>query len=263
MKKIFYRIYSDFFLSTRLDEYENLIIKALKNEYKIISIEQFYDAFITNRNKNNLKYLVLRHDIDTDISTAKLIFEIEKKLGIYSSYYFRLSTIDISFMKEIYEYGSEASYHYEEIASYAKQNKIRKADQIYANMAEIQRLFSKNLELLRNSVGIPMEIVASHGDFVNRYLKIANHEILKDKEFRCSNNIKLEVYDESIMKYVNSRYSDCGYPLFWKPSSPEEAINNDSRVIYILTHPRHWKSNIRENMKDNIIRMIEGIKYKI
>lgn len=263
MKKIFQRIYSEFFLNSRLEEYKSLIIKALENEYKVISIEQFYEIFMINEDKQNSKYIVLRHDIDTDVSTAKLMFEIEKQLQVYSSYYFRLSTIDIPFMKEIHQYGSEASYHYEEIASYAKQHKIRNPNQIYNNMTEIQRLFSKNLETLRNSTGIPMEIVASHGDFVNRHLRITNCAILKDSEFRNRNKIKLEVYDDSIMKYVTSRHSDCRYPVFWKPSDPVEAICNNSPVIYVLTHPRHWKANIKENIKDGYNRLMEGIKYKV
>ena len=77
MKKIFQRIYSDFFLNSRLEEYKSLIIKALENEYKVISIEQFNEIFMINEDKQNSKYLVLRHDIDTDVSTAKLMFEIE------------------------------------------------------------------------------------------------------------------------------------------------------------------------------------------
>lgn len=264
MKNIYRRIYSDCFLPTRLLEYENLIIKALENKYKVISIEQFYKTFVINKNNDGSKYLIMRHDIDTDVSTAKLMFEVERKLKVYSSYYFRLSTVCILFMKEIYKYGSEVGYHYEEIASYAKKNRIRNPEQIYSKMEDIQKIFSRNLEFLRNSTDIPMEIVASHGDFVNRYLKIANHELLKDYEFRAKNNIKLEVYDDNIMKYVTSRYSDAGYPMFWMSNSPHwEAIDNNSPVIYILTHPRHWKANITENIKDDFMRLYEGIKYRI
>ncbi|GAQ24559.1 hypothetical protein [Tepidanaerobacter syntrophicus] len=261
MKKVFQRIYSDLFLPSRLEEYKNLLIEALENGYRIVSIEQFYDV-IVNKNIENQNYLVLRHDIDTDASTAKLMFEVEKQLNVNASYYFRLSTINIPLMKEIHQFGSEVSYHYEEVASYAKQYKIKNPNQIYDNLTKIQSLFSKNLEALRNATGIPMEIVASHGDFVNRYLKITNCVILREAEFRDKNNIKLEVYDDSMMKYVTSRHSDCGYPVFWKPNSPKEAIKNHSPVIYILTHPRHWKANIKENIKDDYIRLIEGIKYR-
>ncbi len=45
-------------------------------------------------------------------STAKKFFEIENKYNVKASYYFRLSTLDYKFMKEIHEYGSEASYHF-------------------------------------------------------------------------------------------------------------------------------------------------------
>lgn len=79
MKKVFQRIYSDLFLPSRLEEYKNLLIEALENGYRIVSIEQFYDV-IVNKNIENQNYLVLRHDIDTDASTAKLMFEVEKQL---------------------------------------------------------------------------------------------------------------------------------------------------------------------------------------
>lgn len=263
LKKILQRIYSDFLLPSRLEEYKGLIIQALKNGYNVISVEQFYETFVEGRKGRGSKYLVLRHDIDTDIITAKQIFEIERHLQVYSSFYFRLATIDIPFMRTIRQYGSEASYHYEELASYAKKHKIRHPDKIHSNIMEIRELFSRNLCALRRSTGIPMEIVASHGDFVNRYLGITNCAVLKDPVFRKKNKIKLEVYDDTIMKYVDSRHSDCGYPSFWKPNSPLEAINSNIPVIYVLTHPRHWRANIKENIRDNCIRLIEGVKYRL
>lgn len=261
--KILRRMYSDFLLPSRLEEYKNLIINALTNNYSVISVEQFYEIGVMDKQADNAKYLVLRHDIDTDVTTARMFFEIEKKLEVHSSFYFRLSTIDLDLMREINLYGSEVSYHFEEIASYAKYYKIRNREQIYSNMLEIQEIFSSNLKNLRKHTGLPMRIVAAHGDFVNRKLRIPNYEILLDLEFRRNNNIKLEVYDESIMKHVTSRHSDTGYPKFWDSGSPIESIGNGSPVIYVLTHPRHWRTNIKENIKNNFGRLFEGLNYKM
>jgi hypothetical protein len=72
-------------------------------------------------------FALLRHEIaiDSDLKTARAMFDLERKLDIRSSYYFRLSTGDIPFMRELEAEGSEAGYHYEEIATFAKCNGIR------------------------------------------------------------------------------------------------------------------------------------------
>lgn len=189
------------------------------------------------------------------------MFKIEKELGVKTSYYFRISTIDIRFMQEINEYGSEASYHFEELATYAKLHRIKDAKNIYKNLGEIQGIFEHNIIWLREKSGLKLNIVASHGDFVNRYLKIPNHVILDDLEFRNKIGIELEVYDDKMMKYVVSRHSDTNYPAFWKPDSPFNSIKRNDQIIYILTHPRHWKSNFIVNLKDDVKRFFEGIKY--
>jgi hypothetical protein len=122
-------------------------------------------------------------------------------------------------------------------------------------------MFALNLYKLRNTTGLPMNIVASHGDFANRILCIPNHELLKDDDFRKKNNIYLEVYDTEIMEVVTSRHSDTMFPTFWKPNSPVEAINSGSAIIYILTHPRHWRVHIIENLEDDVKRLIEGFRF--
>jgi hypothetical protein len=262
IKRVWERIYADFLMPSRLKDYEAILQEALQRQYNICSIEQFWDNYQAGKYSNHSKYLILRHDIDTGVSTAKEMFAIERRLGVYASYYFRLSTLDIYLMNVLHDYGSEASYHYEEIATYAKTNHITDPKEIYSKLKEIQELFAKNLEKLRSVTGLPMKIVASHGDFVNRYLGIPNHEMLINIEFRNKCGIVLEVYDEKMMKLVTSRHSDAIYPDLWKPNSPLEAIQRGSKVVYLLTHPRHWRVNIKENFIDDVNRFIEGISYK-
>ena len=259
--KIFNRFYSDFIMPSRLDQYEQLINKALSMNYEVCSIEIFWNKVKQRTYDNGIRYLILRHDIDTDVSTAKEIFKIEQNYKVYSSYYFRLSTLDGQFMNDIAKCGSEASYHYEEIASFAKKNDIKDAREIHKRIDEIKDLFSLNLSSLRDRFGLPMNIVASHGDFVNRILGIPNNFLLKNLNFRKVNDIVLEVYDREMMDLVNVRCSDTGYPDFWKPFSPLNSIEKGSKIVYILTHPRHWKSNIVINIKDDLRRVHEGIRY--
>lgn len=265
MKRVWNRVYSDFLMPSRLKDYAALLNKALQHQYNVCSVAAFWSIYKTDKLDVNKTYLILRHDIDTDVLTAKAMFNIEKELGVNASYFFRLSTIDIPFMQMLHVHGSEASYHYEEIATYAKVNQIKNQQNIYSNLSEIKNMFANNLTQLRNETGLPMHTVASHGDFVNRYLRIPNHELLKDTTFRSKLGIELEVYDERIMCLVTSRYSDTGYPQLWKPKSPSpfQAIENSSRVIYLLTHPRHWRANLQENLKDNIGRIVQGIRYKM
>src|SRR5262249_31005457 len=130
------------------------------------------------------KYLVLQHDIDTDTTSAKAMWDIEKALGVKGSYYFRLSTIDICLMKEIEFSGGEASYHFEEIATIAKQKGLKSREHILSYMPYIRTEFEENLNSLRKKSGLPMKIVAAHGDFVNRKLRVFNWEILQDNNFR-------------------------------------------------------------------------------
>ncbi len=68
---------------------------------------------------------MLRHDVDTDPGTAAAMWDIERELGVESSYFFRLSTLAPALMADIAAGGSEASYHYEEVATVAKRRRLR------------------------------------------------------------------------------------------------------------------------------------------
>jgi hypothetical protein len=255
------RIYADFFLPSRLEVFRNFLLYAIQHEYEICSVEIFWEKIIKKEIEQQKKYLVLRHDIDTDPATAKAMWQIENALGIKSSYYFRLSTIDVPLMCEIQSSGGEASYHFEEIATIAKEMHLKNKKQVINNMVYICRKFKNNLQFLRKITGLNMRVVASHGDFINRKLEIQNFEILKDETFRKEVNIELEVYDEKFICHSTSRHTDSPYPKFWQAKCPIEAIREGSRAMYVLVHPRQWYANIKVNSIDNVKRVIEGIRY--
>ena len=258
-KNLAVRLYGDYLMPSRLSEYEDLIVAIKDAGYNQTSVINAW-SYIKSAGKLNATF-VHRHDIDTDIATAKKIFDIERRHGVKSSFYFRLSTLHVNFMREIEEYGSEASYHYEELATYAKNNHIKSPDVLQARVGLIQENFLKNLQKIRQITGLPCKTVASHGDFANRKLGLVNHVILKDYVFRDKCNIELESYDAELMNYFDFRMSDKPYPDFWHPLSPFEVISDKANNIFLLTHPRQWSSSILENTRENAIRLYEGWRW--
>ena len=248
-------------MPSRLGEFKRLLNSALEHGYQTYTISQFWKE--TKHGKINIpgKCLILRHDIDTDLSTAKRMWEIEHSLSIKSTFFFRLSTFNVRLMKLIENNGGEASYHYEELATFCKKHHIKSTQEVKERLHEIRDQFKMNIMRLRELSGLPLQIVASHGDFVNRKLCIPNQIILKDKDFRKDVNINLEAYDESANRLIESRHSDKPFPQFWAPVAPIQAIENHIGVIYVLIHPRQWRASIITNLKDNLKRLYEQLKY--
>ena len=261
IRGIYNRIYSDYIMPSRLNEYEKIIQSSLEKGYKHLSLIQFFDLLKNNQIKLDHKYFIHRHDIDSDLKTTRKIFEIEKKNKIYTSFYFRLSTLDIDLMKQINEYGSEASYHYEELAQYCKDNHIKSKTDIDKSLKQIREIFSSNFHNIQNSLGYKLKTVASHGDFVNRKLSISNFYFLNE-ELRHSLGIEAEAYDDIFIKNYSEIISDSMYPKFYKPRNIFDVINDNKQVIYLLSHPRHWETNFYVNTIDNITRTWQGFKYE-
>ena len=256
-KMVLSRLYSDYLRKSKLGDYEKIIKYFIKNNYESFSIKEFIKVVRRNQLGEN-KILILRHDIDTDIGTAKLFFRIEKKYNLKSTYYFRQSTIEIPFMQEIEDYGSEASYHYEEIAQFCKDHSIKEPAQVIKLLPNIKNLFSNNFRSLENNLGYKLETLAAHGDFVNRKLKINNNLLLDDKNLRKDIELLIEAYDEELVSNIDIYMTDINN----SPRSIIDAINK-YKAIYLCIHPRHWYANWIVNTYDNINRLYEGIKYSV
>ena len=253
------RIYADYLMPSRVNEYEKIIKMLVDNEYEILTVRDYYKKLKTN-SLNAQYYFINRHDIDTDVATAKEFFRIEKRYNVKASYYFRLSTLDFEFMKEIESYGSEASYHFEEIATYCKENHIKDKEVALNRLSEIKEIFKNNFLNIEKKVGKKLETVCSHGDFVNRKLQIVNNEITKDEVLRNELGIECETYDKDIMKSFDIYLSDRPYPYFYAPKPISDVIGKE-KTICMLSHPRHWRSSPIINTIDNLKRVYEGFRW--
>lgn len=259
MKTLLNRIYSDYVMPSQLAAHENFIGAAREAGYAQMSVRQFLDAQSSGRQRDALA-VVHRHDIDTDVRTARKLFEMERRQKITSSFYFRLSTLDLVLMKEIEDYGSEASYHYEELATFAKKHKIKDAAEIRRRLPEIRAHFEANFRHIEQRLGRKMTTVASHGDFANRQLKVNNTEILADAALRRACGIECETYDDALLGNIDMYISDRPHPTYYHPLPPANALGRHRRIC-LLTHPRQCETNWGANTRDNLMRVYEGLTW--
>ena len=252
MKSAFNRVYADYLMPSRLAEYETLLITAKEAGYSHMSVRSF------SRGTTEKRVLVHRHDIDSDLRTAHKMFDLECKHHVRASYYFRLRTLDIGFMREIEATGSEASYHYEEVADFAKEHHLHDPVEVRRHFPEIQERFAINVARITKSLGRPLTTVASHGDFANRKLKVINHELIADPMLRRRCGIEFDTYDDDLMRQFDTYISDQKYPVYFKPIPPLQALRQHQRIC-LLTHPVQWETNWIDNTRCNVNRLLQGL----
>ncbi len=263
LRQIRDRVIGDFLMPSGLDTYRRLLSSALEAGYEFTSIERFWRRIATDEVDTSRPSLILRHDIDTDPRTAAEMWEIERTLGITGSYYFRLSTLDLDLMGRIASDGGEVSYHYEELATIAKERHLRDRGSLMRHIPEAQDLFLRNLDSLRTATGQPMRIVSSHGDFVNRLTGLPNWAILLDPRIRRLGDIDLEVYDGAFTRRPSSHHTDTGYPRGWTPTDLGASIDAGAPVVSVLVHPRNWQARPIANARDDLRRLREDVRLRI
>jgi hypothetical protein len=256
------RLYADFLMPSRIGDYSAMLARAQAASYRVTSIERFWAEAAQHDGQPRQRTLILRHDVDTDPSTAAAMWNAERALGITeTSYFFRLSTVDVALMQAIEGAGGNVGYHYEELATLAKARRLRGRDDVLERLGEAQQSFRRNLQDLRERTGLRLAVAASHGDFVNRRLGLPNWILLEPEDVRRECGIELEAYDDAFMRGVTSRHSDTGHPRYWITGNPIDAIDRREPVVYLLVHPRHWRRAPIINARDDARRLADGLRY--
>lgn len=255
------RIYDDFFRPSKEGEYEEIIRTAKECGYEFHTMLSFEEV-IKNGVDPNKKYVILRRDIDTaDSAILRKFLETEKKYGARATYYFRWNTIDKKLMRDIEEAGGEASYHFEEIATFCYKHRIRSKEVVISKMEEVRDMFIANIAKFRKDTGMKCLTVASHGDYVNTKFQLQSKELMSDR-VREATGIIREAYDHEHFDLLSCRYADQDERDNFT-SMAIDAIKRGEPVLELLTHPRQWNSPVWINLKEEMGRVIRGLYLRL
>ena len=255
------RLYNDFIRPSKEADYERILKAAFEKGYEFHTVLSFEDV-IRQGKEENKRYLILRRDVDTaDSKILRKMLALEKKYGARATYYFRWNTIDKVLMKEIADAGGEASYHYEEIATYCYKHRIKNKEALLQHIESVRDLFISQYAMFIQKTGQPCKTIASHGEFVNTKLGIQNTTII-DERVRRATRVVREAYDKQHMKMLTCRIAD-QVEMEKFPAKAIAAIESGEQVLELLTHPRQWNSPVWVNLKEELNRVCKEIFWRL
>lgn len=187
----------------------------------LLAIKKSVPTFITfselmSQPEKYPSFCLVRHDVDRKPINALKMAELEKQLGIKSTYYFRYKshTFKPDLMKKIEAMGHEIGYHYENLSDYNGNIDLALND------------FEKNLKEFRKHVNV--RTISMHGRPLKKF---DNRDLWRDNERHSLLKNKYEILGEV---YLDIDYSD---------------------IAYVNDTGRNWtngKSNIRDKVSSNI-----------
>jgi hypothetical protein len=258
-RTIAWRLYGDYVQRERLDDLEALLRTATGRGYRTMTLSAFAERVASGTPRADERILLLRHDIDTDVPRARRMWEVERAAGVVGSWFFRRRTWDPDLMRELLQAGCEVGYHYEELATVVKERGAAGEAQARALFGVARDRLRATLADLRASSGLPLDVLAAHGDFANRACGVSNVELLADPAFREQIGVRLEAYD--VETHVSARSSDGAPGGGWSPEDPARAILRGEPVVGVLLHPRSWGGAPVANAREDLGRLREGFAY--
>jgi hypothetical protein len=255
------RLQGHYLQRERLDDFHALLRGALAHGYRTMPLSAFADLAAAGAPRADDRILLLRHDVDTDVRRARRMWEIERRLGVVGSYFFRRSTWDVAFMHELAAAGCDVGYHYEELATVVKEHGAASASEARALLGAARDRLRTAVPELRERTGLALDVFAAHGDFANRAVGVSNVEVLADPGLRAELGVRLEAYD--VEAHVSARSSDGIPPRGWRPEDPMQAIRRGEPVVAVLLHPRSWGGAPAANAHADLVRLREGCVYRL
>ena len=197
------------------------------------------------------RLLCLRHDVDHASPGTRRLLEVERKLGVGATYYFRWETLDVSLAQAIEAAGGEASLHYQTIADYARERDIcgRATLERNGHLDACRERLREEVQRFRAITGLPARTIASHGDRLNAQLGVPNNVLVETPDAYSRLGIQAEAYAPALLgrfdQYVADLHilTNAGYRY---GVSALELVRAGVPRILFLTHPNHWHHTRKE-----------------
>ncbi len=221
------------------------------------------DSALKNGDK---RFLILKHDVETNPSKALDLARIENKYGHCSVYYVQAYLLDskenIEILKNIKELGHEVSYHHDVMDSNS------------GNLEKAIEEFEKNKEIFEKN-GFIINTVCQHGNPVaQRKGYTSNRDFFRNEEI----SEKFGEIAEIMVNYrkktnVDFKYiSDAGYgwKIIYDPETNDIIDSSDKDIkladldmvfnfvlnenaVIVSTHPHRWNSNLFSAVAKTIV----------
>ena len=246
--------------ASRLDEYDRVLTAALDAAYTVCSVEQS----LRELEAGTERLFVLRHDVDQRSPGVRAMAAMEAGLGVVSTYYFRLTTLDPSDLEAVMAQGHEVSLHYETIADYAAENSISDRATLLAgdHLARCGARLARDLDRFRSETGTSCGTIASHGSPLNQQLGVANTLLFESlPDLAAQLGIELEAYDRAYLGQFDCYISDTQWEIndgFRYGRHPLDALSERIPRIMMLSHPNHWAFTPRTRLRRTIKCLLLG-----
>lgn len=200
------------------DNYKKLVSGFKNSGYSFISFRDSLDA----KSLEN-KYILMRHDIDMDLSRALALARIENELGISATYFFMIRTDHYSvfsesgsaMVREILDLGHHLGLHFDR-ASYPELHTVE----------ELSLACSQEAKMLSEWFDSPVDIVSYH----------------RPDETILSGDPKLSeplphTYQKEFKEDITYISDSQG---LWKQHPFDSAAFKEGKPLHILIHPVWW-----------------------
>lgn len=202
-------------------------------------------------------YVVLKHDVETDVSRAYRIAQIENQYGHRGSYYVQAYLLEdnknIELLSKMQQMGHEISYHYDVL------------DSCKGNLDEAISEFEKNVKLFEIN-GFNIITVCQHGNpIVERNGYHSNRDFFRSEKVRSLypdiSDIMVNFKEKIPTDYLY--FSDAGrmFKLIFDPINNDIVNSDDKNIAYsdlealtealdsvkgniISIHPHRWTDSV-------------------
>lgn len=222
---------------------------------------------------NTSSYLVLKHDVETNVPRAYKMAQIEQTYGHRGSYYVQAYLLEnesnIKLLAEMQAMGHEISYHYDVM------------DSCHGNMDDAMAEFEKNRERFEQN-GFAIKTVCQHGNpVVERVGYTSNRDFFRSDRVRARypqiSDIMVNYKEAVGTDYLY--FSDAGriFKQIYDPLTNDLVNSDDKNIPYqnlnellsalseergniVSTHPHRWcASALLYTVKACIFRVVKAV----
>ena len=246
------------------DTYKSLLVTLQKQGYAF----QTFEGFLQNPAQRSI---VLRHDIDKLPENALRMANLEHKLSVVSSYYFRAvsESFDEEIIRTISTHGHEIGYHYEDLSIFQGDH-TKAISHFEAQLLRFRRIY-------------PVKTICMHGSPLSRHDNLDLWKRYNYRDFGIIGEPYFDVDFNNVFYITDTgrKWNNDGASIRDKVKSKFNIpINNTTHLIalakqsalprrlMITVHPQRWHDRawpwVKELVGQNIKNMIKAgwIKFK-